>query len=534
MPSTNEMISFKYGLQANYDLIEEKDLNAVYFTTDTQRMFVGETEYTRPVQHGTSLPSGFLPPESFFYHETEKALYYSKEGTSWEACSNFYVHPTFTAKVVGANTAGAVNFGGSIKIPKITVNEQGHVSAAEDITVTLPAKPAETPVTVNVTGTGNAVTTATVTDHAITMTKGETFATKDELDGVEAIANAAMPKAGGAFTGAVTVQAPTANMNPATKKYVDDIVGGITDFDIDSNGGDGYATLAALKQAHPTGTKGTFYLVVNPEAEADNAFVEYFWTGTAYEMAGKFGSVDTSDLATKTELNTGLSGKVDKTTTVNGQALSGNVNITTITGNAGTATKLASGKTIALSGAVTGTATAFDGSANITIPTTAVDGSKVTGTVPQAGKTTGSLTINGTEFDGSEDVTITTPDTDTTYTFANGSAGNFTVTPKNGSAQTVSIGKPATAGAADTAAKLATARAITLTGDATGTANFDGSAAASIAVSVNHADAADTATNATNATNATKATQDASGNVITTTYATKSEVQAASLKWGSF
>ena len=35
-------------------------------------------------------------------------------------------------------------------------------------------------------------------------------------------ANDAMPKAGGAFTGAVTVQAPTADMNPTTKKYVDD------------------------------------------------------------------------------------------------------------------------------------------------------------------------------------------------------------------------------------------------------------------------------------------------------------------------
>ncbi|HAU83997.1 MAG TPA: hypothetical protein DCW90_00245 [Lachnospiraceae bacterium] len=37
-------------------------------------------------------------------------------------------------------------------------------------------------------------------------------------------ADAAMPKAGGAFTGAVTVQTPTADMNPATKKYVDDTV----------------------------------------------------------------------------------------------------------------------------------------------------------------------------------------------------------------------------------------------------------------------------------------------------------------------
>jgi hypothetical protein len=40
---------------------------------------------------------------------------------------------------------------------------------------------------------------------------------------------------------------------------------------------------------------------------------------------------------------------------------------------------------------------------------------------------------------------------DTTYTFASGSNGSFTVTPLGGSAQTVSIGKPATAGTADTA-----------------------------------------------------------------------------------
>ena len=44
------------------------------------------------------------------------------------------------------------------------------------------------------------------------------------------------------------------------------------------------------------------------------------------------------------------------------------------------------------------------------------------------------------------------------------------------------------------------------------------------AVTVQHAASADTATSATTATTATKATQDASGNVITTTYAKKSEI----------
>ncbi len=54
----------------------------------------------------------------------------------------------------------------------------------------------------------------------------------------------------------------------------------------------------------------------------------------------------------------------------------------------GAADKLATARTIALSGGVTGTATAFDGSEAITIPVTAVDGTKVTGTVPAATKAT--------------------------------------------------------------------------------------------------------------------------------------------------
>lgn len=49
---------------------------------------------------------------------------------------------------------------------------------------------------------------------------------------------------------------------------------------------------------------------------------------------------------------------------------------------------------------------------------------------------------------------IPAQDNNTTYTFANGSSGNFTVTPSVGSAQTVNIGKPATAGTADNSLKL--------------------------------------------------------------------------------
>ena len=75
-------------------------------------------------------------------------------------------------------------------------------------------------------------------------------------------------------------------------------------------------------------------------------------------------------------------------------------------------------------------------------------------------------------------------DTNTTYTFANGTAGSFTVTPSGGSAKTVSIGKPATAGAADTAAKWATARTITVSGGVTGSVSLDGSANVTLATTL--------------------------------------------------
>ncbi len=55
----------------------------------------------------------------------------------------------------------------------------------------------------------------------------------------------------------------------------------------------------------------------------------------------------------------------------------------------------------------------------------------------------------------------------------------------------------------------------------------DGTNTALTVNNVAHATAADTATTATTATSATKATQDASGNVITSTYAKKTEIPAA-------
>ena len=82
---------------------------------------------------------------------------------------------------------------------------------------------------------------------------------------------------GATFTGAVTVQEPTADANPATKKYVDDVVGGITGFD--------YQIVTGISELPETGTKGIIYLVPDNHATQD-IYDEYIWVGDKYEKIG--------------------------------------------------------------------------------------------------------------------------------------------------------------------------------------------------------------------------------------------------------
>ena len=78
---------------------------------------------------------------------------------------------------------------------------------------------------------------------------------------------------------------------------------------------------------------------------------------------------------------------------------------------------------------------------------------------------------------------IPAQNTNTTYTFANGSAGNFTVTPSGGSAQTVSVGKPANAGNADTVGGISPSAFVKKAGDTmTGSLYFNNNSGLSVAV----------------------------------------------------
>ena len=208
MPTTNSNIRFKHGLQEAFSSAT-KDSNTIYFITDTNRLFVGDSEYTRPVQHGSELPTSKNPINSLFVKETGTAreLYYSKDGTAWDMIA--YLPATITGGVFGNNTTGTVAYGGTVKVPKVTVDNRGYVTAAEDVTLTLPASDKVT--TVTSSGDGNAVTGGSISaDGAtLTLTKGTSF----------------MPTAGGTFTGAVTLAgAPTTDLNATTKRYVDDSI----------------------------------------------------------------------------------------------------------------------------------------------------------------------------------------------------------------------------------------------------------------------------------------------------------------------
>lgn len=94
----------------------------------------------------------------------------------------------------------------------------------------------------------------------------------------------------------------------------------------------------------------------------------------------------TSTTITASGLTTNVVGNV--TGNVTGD-VTGNVT-GNATGNSGTATQLQNARTIAISGAVTGTATSFDGSTNISIPTAITSGTTITSPA-FAGTATGSV-----------------------------------------------------------------------------------------------------------------------------------------------
>ena len=139
-------------------------------------------------------------------------------------------------------------------------------------------------------------------------------------------------------------------------------------------------------------------------------------------LAGKANTEHTHEIADVTDLQSALDAKVPTTRTVNGKALSTNV--------------VVGGGDIVVGG----------------------EGDYAENTVQEA-------------IDALKTAVDAKSSTDTTYTFANGTDGSFTVTPSTGGAQKVTIGKPTTAGIAD---KVGHRLTVSLNG--TAQTKFDGSA----------------------------------------------------------
>lgn len=256
MPNANSAVQLKYGLQAAFDSLT-KDANTIYFVTDTNRFFVGGTEYSRPIATGSAIPTAAAPQGSLYIRTVDgvSTLYYYNS-SAWTAID--ILPSTLSNSItVGNNTVTTPATGAAITIPKITFNEKGQATSAQDISITLPA-----------------------TD-----------------------VSSLMPKSGGDFTGAVTVQAPTADTNPATKKYVDDKVTSVTTSLTEAIEDITSFEYSIVESLPATGEKGTIYLITN-SGSGNNIYDEYIYINSKFELLGTT-QVDVSNFISKVTNATG-------------------------------------------------------------------------------------------------------------------------------------------------------------------------------------------------------------------------------------
>lgn len=231
-----------------------------------------------------------------------------------------------------------------------------------------------------------------------------------------------MVSTGGAFSGAVTVQAPTEAMNPATKQYVDSAIEGVSQFNykvvttLPTASADTMGTIYLVKHTHNTepevtvGTNDTYdeYLTIQNGSE-------YSWEkigNTDIDLSGYYNSLLQIGSGVVTDVSEGASGQIMVTRT----------SLTTADPTAsGTATDFiaivkqdANGKITATKKSVatmTGATLSAAGAKGL-VPAPAsgdrtkfLRGDGTWAAVDEANRLATSRSIDGVEFDGSESIT---------------------------------------------------------------------------------------------------------------------------------
>lgn len=244
-------------------------------------------------------------------------------------------------------------------------------------------------------------------------------AAKKAADTAQTTANAAMPKAGGTFTGAVTLSgAPTTDLHAATKKYVDDAKA--------------EAVSTAASDATSKADQALEDAKADSKTKADQALIDakkytdektagmtgaMHFAGTVTEIppesGGPYNSGDVVIFGTKEYVYDGEDwhemgdegSHVLKTQKINGHALSGDVNLTAT--DVGAATKADITTEIGKLDA-----TAVGGAGKYISQISQTDG-KITATatsMPTALKNPNALTVGEKTYDGSKAVEITAED----------------------------------------------------------------------------------------------------------------------------
>ncbi len=390
-----------------------------------------------------------------------------------------YTSGNSTTSLSGAGTSKV------IKIPQISVDNYGHVLSASDesVTITLPSisggvAAASCKLVSSVSASGSTVsatqktlaggTNISVSDSNSTITVG--------LSGVVAVANGGTGN--GTQTASRLIYSESAsklsssnhystssqlfvNSTTADTKYTFK-VNGATGF----TGGHIYLTGAAASSS----TASTTQLVFGTPGGTDNANNHIVLSSNKGALVIN-PTIDSTDgqivfyLGKQSSIPGGVSAGASSFTSISTPSLSAtSASITTVTGalkgNADTASKWATARTLTLDGDVSGSAT-FDGSGNITLTTTVADDSHK----HTAGSSWNNRTL--TVSAGGNSTSATIPTTLTGFTSI--SSTSFT---------------GALSGNATSASKWATARTIALGGDASGSVTFDGSADATLTVTV--------------------------------------------------